>query len=112
MGDSRLDMNPILFDEILNIFAGSENTDAGRAYGVYEPNPEFLSNIEGYLHNRFLNIGIFTSLKCQSFIKLCIFVEGLYPHYLWLFKEFLPLLKETIIFQGKINRDNLWIVSQ
>ena len=65
VGDSRLDMNPILFDEILNIFAGSENTDAGRAYGVYEPNPEFLSNIQGYLHNRFLNIGIFTSLKCH-----------------------------------------------
>ena len=32
---------------------------AGRGYGVYEPNTEFLSNIDDYLHNRFLNIGIF-----------------------------------------------------
>ena len=47
-----------LFDKYL-IISGFENMSAGRGYGVYEPNTEFLSNIDGYLHNRFLNIGIF-----------------------------------------------------
>ena len=84
---------------------------AGRGYGVYEPNTEFLSNIDDYLHNRFLNIGIFIIEITVINKTVYFFGEGLYPHYLWLFKEFLPLLKETIIFQGKINRDNLEIQS-
>ena len=67
MGDSRLDLNSeynlgsYQVNSLIKylIFVGSENRSAGRGYGVYEPNPEFLSNIDGYLHNRFLNIGIF-----------------------------------------------------
>ena len=35
------------------------------------------------------------------YIYLSIITTGLFPHYLWLFKEFLPLLRETMSFQGK-----------
>ena len=27
-------------------------------------------------------------------------MSGIYPHYLWLFKEFLPLIKDGLLFQG------------
>ena len=39
------------------IFQATENKSYGREVGVYEPNSEFLENIDSYLHNRFLDIG-------------------------------------------------------
>ena len=40
-----------------SFISASENRSAGRGYGVYEPNIDFIANIQKYLHNRFLNIG-------------------------------------------------------
>lgn len=63
---------------------GNENYSGGRGeWGVFEPDDEFMRNIDNYTENRYLNV-------------------GLYPNFLWLYKEFLPALKESIIFQDHL----------
>ena len=44
---------------------------AGRGYGVYEPNAEFLANIDGYIHNRFLNIGNAIYIRKNIMMNIC-----------------------------------------
>ena len=38
-----------------------------------------------------------------TYLYIYVYLIGHYPVFLWLFKEFLPTLKETVQFQGNIN---------
>ena len=79
---------------------GNENYSGGRGeWGVFEPDDEFMRNIDNYTENRYLNVGKHPAKPSfwQTYISL---FSGLYPNFLWLYKEFLPALKESIIFQG------------
>ena len=48
--------------ELYRTILGFENKSAGRDFGVFEPNAEFLNNIQNYQHDRFLNIGTLSQL--------------------------------------------------
>jgi len=59
---------------------GRMNESSGN---IFMPDHEFMENIDDYRTNRFLHI-------------------GQYPHFLWLFKEYLPELKKQFIFHDRL----------
>ena len=72
----------------------------GRAWGVWEPNTEFHDNIKIYRYNKFLNIG--ESRQIQMWSLLHNVASGLYPHFLWLFKDILPELRTHFTFHDHL----------
>ena len=82
---------------------------------ILQPDDLFLENINDYLYNRFLNIGrniihsssnidmVVEAQAPATYLYIYVYLIGHYPVFLWLFKEFLPTLKETVQFQGNIN---------
>ena len=87
-----------------NYYEGVESERPGReSRSILQPDNLFLDNINDYLYNRFLNIG--NEYNFPFFICLYIYyimLKGRYPNFLWLFKQYLPILKETMQFQGNI----------
>ena len=67
---------------------------------ILQPDDLFLENINDYLYNRFLNIGRNIIYHTALIIFYLNILKGEYPNFLWLFKEYLPTLKETMQFQG------------
>jgi len=61
----------------------SSNDSAGRGWGLLMPNPEFEQNIESYMYNKFLDI-------------------GLYPNFLWNFKHILSDLRKQFKFHDHL----------
>ena len=76
----------------------------GRAWGVWEPNTEFHDNIKIYRYNKFLNIGesIQIQIPYQIGSLLHKVASGLYPHFLWLFKDILPELRAHFTFHDHL----------
>ena len=45
---------------------GSQNKSAGREWGLYMPNTEFAENTEGYLKNKFVDVGKLSEANIKS----------------------------------------------
>ena len=55
-------------------------------WGIYLPHENFVKNVGSYAQNKFINI-------------------GLYPRFLWQFKEYLPELRSQLVFQSHLCRN-------
>ena len=103
----KLQISPTLISSPASISlnwetVGSQNMSAGRGWGVFMPNTQFVQDIQQYRFNKFLDLGkILRPNNGTSFSNLPIF-SGMYPHFLWLFKEYLTELKDQLIFHDHL----------
>ena len=85
----------------ISFYEGVQSEHPGReSKMILQPDDLFLENINDYLYNRFLNIGRNIIYHTALIIFYLNILKGEYPNFLWLFKEYLPTLKETMQFQG------------
>ena len=68
--------------------------------GAFFPTEEFLQNIEEYKYNKFINIGKLNYLCLPYFCNK--FHPGIWPNYLFLYKEILDDLREHLLFKQDI----------
>ena len=67
-------------------------------FGFWRPEQDFLANIEDYKYNRFLDIG--NKFQKNNILLICDLPTGVYPNYLFLFKNILVHLRENLVFKN------------